>query len=42
MLRKSVFLSVFLVLVCSALPIHAQQGANADSVVPTVVKFTAR
>jgi hypothetical protein len=40
MLRKSVCLSVFLVLVCCALPICAQQAASADSVVPSLVKFT--
>jgi hypothetical protein len=36
---KRVCLSVFLVLVCCALPVHAQQ-ASSSGVVPALVKFT--
>jgi len=40
MMRTSVRLYIFLLLMCCALPLLAQTAASADSVVPGMVKFT--
>jgi hypothetical protein len=40
MTRTSLRLAVYLLLICSALPLMAQSAASADSVVPNLVKFT--
>jgi hypothetical protein len=40
MTRNIVHLSVYLLLICCALPLMAQSAASADSVVPGMVKFT--
>ncbi len=40
MIRACIHLSIYLLLICCALPLMAQSAVNADSIVPGMVKFT--